>query len=81
MQVPCTSKGNTELFWVHQAHMEGGLARAGQGGMQVEEGSAGEAPLREINSTQCHTLREAQLIKIKTTKHAVAQVNSNWGLI
>lgn len=39
-----------------------------------------KAPLREMNSTQFHTLREAQLIKLKTTKHAVAHVNLNWGL-
>lgn len=37
----------------------------------------GEAPLTEMNSTPLDTLREAQLIKIKTTKRAVPRVNSD----
>lgn len=41
----------------------------------------GEAPLREMNSTPLHTLREAQLFKIKTTQHAFAHVKSHWGFI
>lgn len=83
VKVPCTSKGNTKLFCGQQAQVEEGLEQAGRGGCRLKRAvlPTGEAPLRGMNSTQFHTLREAQPIKIKTTKHAAALVNSNWGFI
>lgn len=83
MKVPAAGKEILNPFVVNKHMRRVDWYRQGRLGCRLKMAMlpTGEAPFRGMNSTPFHTLREAQLIKMKTTKHAVAHVNSDWGFI